>query len=153
MPPADDSSKKTGPTYDTIRTQLLINNQQRTWDMIQHTSTVEIATLAGWFYLYSKNEFFISISLLIFSCVIVHNLRLSIIRYADLMSDASASLNSGVSIYLDSTLSNNGRLGAAAVSKRIPLITISLNIILVVFTSAVAIHEAAAYILSHCLNY
>ncbi|MBS4714955.1 hypothetical protein J4G66_03065 [Aeromonas dhakensis] len=131
----DNYQTKLGPTYDSIRAQLLINNQQRTWDMIQHISTVEIATLAAWFYLYDKNELFISAGLILFSIAIVFSLLLSIVRYSLLMQDASASLNRNTNIYLSSSMSfKNAHIPrAATISKAIPIITIAFNFIVLIF--------------------
>lgn len=131
----DNYHTKLGPTYDSIRAQLLINNQQRTWDMIQHISTVEIATLAAWFYLYDKNELFISAWLILFSIAIVYALFLSILRYSLLMQDASASLDRGTRIYLSSNMAFKKRHipRAATISKAIPIITITFNFIILIF--------------------
>lgn len=134
MPHTDDFETKVGPTYDSIRAQLLINNQQRTWDMIQHVSTVEMASLAAWFYLYDKKEFLISSMLMLFSIVIISCLLLSIFRYTYLMRDASASLNgpNGQSIYLSSNIASSCTCipTAGKISKTIPIIIIIFNFII-----------------------
>lgn len=134
MPHTDNCQTKVGPTYDSIRTQLLINNQQRTWEMIQHISTVEIASLAAWYYLYDKQEYLMSGVLMVLSILIVYCLFLAITRYTDLMRAASASLSrsSAQGIYLGEGAQR--RFEAAHITRLIPVVILFFNFFVLIFS-------------------
>lgn len=136
MPNTDEYKTKIGPTYDSIRAQLLINNQQRTWDMIQHVSTVEIASLAAWFYLYDKKEFLMSAILMVLSIIVIYCLLLAINRYVYLMNSADASLNNhlGQNIYIGKYNAKPPKYNSAFISKLIPVVILGFNFLILLFS-------------------
>lgn len=63
---------------------IFLKQQDLIWDQIKHVSTLEIATLAGWFYLVSQNRYAFSLLLLLFSCVFLFIILMIIRRQAQL---------------------------------------------------------------------
>jgi hypothetical protein len=89
-----------GEAYDQIRCDLLICHQNRTWECIRSTITIQIATIATWYYTaFEKDLHLLSALIVIFSIAITSTLKQSALRYSYLMSTASHSLNKNKRIY------------------------------------------------------
>ncbi|SEM67545.1 hypothetical protein [Halomonas caseinilytica] len=87
---------KVGPTYDNIRKDLLICHQNRAWEVIKHSITIETAILAGWYYLlFEKDQTLLSILINVFAIATSLFLLRALKRYNELMNMADNAIKDG----------------------------------------------------------
>tara|TARA_B100000929_G_scaffold205405_1_gene163573 strand:+ start:3601 stop:4014 length:414 start_codon:yes stop_codon:yes gene_type:complete len=128
----DTPPEKHGPEYDAIRKDLLICHQNRAWQVIQYSITIQTAFIAGWYYaLFEANRPSLALGATIFSFSIMFLLMQALQRYNFLMGKASAALN-GASIYLNDKEGSAPR--GAATSQRIMVVILIANTVLFGFT-------------------
>ncbi|SIN66660.1 hypothetical protein [Vreelandella aquamarina] len=95
-----DTRIKKGEGYDAIRKDLLICHQNRTWQVIQYSITIQTAFIAGWYYaIFEANKPTLAILATIFCFIIMHQLKTTMLRYSFLMNEASHALNRFEHIY------------------------------------------------------
>lgn len=91
----DTSPGKDGPEYNAIRKDLLICHQNRAWQLIQYSITIQTAFIAGWYYaLFEAHRPELALGATLFSFAIMYLLKQALERYNFLMNQASAALRS-----------------------------------------------------------
>jgi len=129
-------NEKVGPTYDLIRSNLLVDHQKRLWQLVWHATVIELSSLAGAFYLYESQHFALTIFALLGSSVFLALFCISISIYTKRCKLANDSLNLGASgIYLGVTgepVSGPFRSGME-VAKFMPIAGIVLNILFLIY--------------------
>lgn len=77
-----------------VGADIFLKQQDLIWDQIKHVSTLEIATLAGWFYLISQNKHAFSLLILIFSSAFLFIILMIIRRQAQLQDQYRRGISS-----------------------------------------------------------
>lgn len=130
----NDHRTMEGPAYDTIRANLLMHYQDRVWEMVRHVSTIELATLAAWYYLFDRDDYLLSAMLLIVSSLFVSLFYLTILRYVYLASCANGSLNTQRKIYLGiqpKGMEVSRKLKGFGMAKYLPIAVFLVNLFLI----------------------
>ncbi|WP_417835243.1 MULTISPECIES: hypothetical protein [Pseudomonadota] len=131
---------KEGHEYDAIRKDLLICHQNRAWQVIQYSITIQTAFIAGWYYaLFEADHPLLALGATIFSFAIMFLLKQALERYNFLMGKASAALN-GKAIYRSSKEGTAPR--GNVTSQRIMLVILIANTVLFGFTLGISVNPA-----------
>lgn len=126
----DNYDEKVGPTYDLIRSNLLIDHQRRLWQLVWQATVIELSALAGSFYLYEGQHLALTIFALVSASVFLVLFYFSISIYTTRCKAANDSLSSGSStIYLGVKGERaSGPFGSGMqVAKFMPVAAIVLN--------------------------
>lgn len=131
----DNFKNKDGPSYDLIRSQEHIANQNRHWETVRHMSNIQVATLPAWYFLNSKEELFFAITLLLISSAIIIIFCVMMARYRFLIHRAYGSMNGG-RIFKKSYYRANfwERQHTLKIANLLPTLCILTNLSLLVYT-------------------
>lgn len=131
----DTLPEKHGPEYDAIRKDLLICHQNRAWQVIQYSITIQTAFIAGWYYaLFEANRPSLALGATIFSFSIMFLLMQALQRYNFLMGKASKAMDTE-KIYRKN--SAGFKPYGSTTSQRIMIVILASNTVLFGFTLGV----------------
>lgn len=129
---------KIGVEYDAIRKDLLICHQNRVWQLIQYSVSIQTAFIAGWYYaLFEAEKPLLAFMATVFSFFIMLLLTQALERYNYLMGKASSGIKGiyysdcNKELWFDSSPAPKN---AGKISKEIMLVILFSNALLAGFT-------------------
>ncbi|MFS8174969.1 hypothetical protein [Vreelandella titanicae] len=132
-------NNKIEPEHDSCRTNLLIFFMGMIWNISKQIATLEVATLAAWFYLFESHKYSYALLALSVSLFFLVYFYFAQKRYLYLSRKANLSLQEKGDIYLGNDLKKSSfeRIGGNTIAKHLSIAVILLNIAIFIVTATI----------------